>query len=195
VLHFVYNCTIRENLTPYLHFTIGGVSPVLLHEFVLWLEILFNVLIINYFCYQCYTVIITLFNMSYGRLSGERWNHFSHCEGAHQDKVFVEIVLDRTSISLFQLPCLKSMFGYSSRDFLFYKMRRGIDGATVRTILPIANYTINDLLMVISHVVSYAEEGTNGVHTHPEDENHEATSHQWSRHLMLGFPRRKERVT
>jgi hypothetical protein len=63
-------------------------------------------------------LIITF--LSYGRLTGERWSLFFNCEGAEPNKEFIEIVLDRASISLFQLLCLKAKFGYSSRDFLFY---------------------------------------------------------------------------
>jgi hypothetical protein len=43
-------------------------------------------------------------------------------------------MLDRASISLFQLLCLKAKFGYSSRDFLFYKKRCGRDVATIEAI-------------------------------------------------------------
>jgi hypothetical protein len=59
---------------------------------------------------------------------------FFPCEGAKPNKEFVEIVLDRASISLFQLICLKSKFEYSSRDFLFYKKRCGRDIATLESI-------------------------------------------------------------
>jgi hypothetical protein len=59
---------------------------------------------------------------------------FFHCEGAEPNKEFIEIVLDRASISLFQLICLKSKFGYSSRDFLFYKKRCGKDITTLESI-------------------------------------------------------------
>jgi hypothetical protein len=47
--------------------------------------------------------------------------------------------------------------------------------------------------MVISPIVLYVEEVPDGVHTYLEDMK--ATPHQWSGHLMVGFPRRKERVT
>jgi hypothetical protein len=50
-----------------------------------------------------------------------RGGAFFYCKGAESNKEFIEIVLDRASISLFQLLCLKTKFGYSSRDFLFYK--------------------------------------------------------------------------
>jgi hypothetical protein len=43
-------------------------------------------------------------------------------------------MLDRASISLFQLICSKTKFGYSSRDFLFYKKRCGRDIATLQSI-------------------------------------------------------------
>jgi hypothetical protein len=43
-------------------------------------------------------------------------------------------MLDRASISLFQLLCMKAKFGYSSRDFLFYKKRCGRDVATIEAI-------------------------------------------------------------
>jgi hypothetical protein len=59
---------------------------------------------------------------------------FFHCEGAQPNKEFIEIVLDRASISLFQLFCLKAKFGYSSRDFLFYKKQCGRDVATLEAI-------------------------------------------------------------
>jgi hypothetical protein len=59
---------------------------------------------------------------------------FFHCEGAEPNKEFIEIVLDRASISLFQLLCLKAKFGYFSRDFLFYKKRCGRDVATLAVI-------------------------------------------------------------
>jgi hypothetical protein len=72
-------------------------------------------------------VIINFFSMSHGRLTGERWSLFFHCEGVEPNKEFIEILLDRANISLFQLLCLKAKFGYSSRDFLFYKKRCGRD--------------------------------------------------------------------
>jgi hypothetical protein len=59
---------------------------------------------------------------------------FFHCEGEESNKEFIEIVLDKASISLFQLLCLKAKFGYSSRDFLFYKKRCGSDVATLEAI-------------------------------------------------------------
>jgi hypothetical protein len=77
-------------------------------------------------------LIITF--LSYGRLTGERWSLFFHCQGAEPNKEFIEIVLDRASISLFQLLCLKAKFGYFSRDFLFYKKRCGRDVATLAVI-------------------------------------------------------------
>jgi hypothetical protein len=43
-------------------------------------------------------------------------------------------MLDRASISLFWLLCLKAKFGYSTRDFLFYKKRCGRDVATLEAI-------------------------------------------------------------
>jgi hypothetical protein len=59
---------------------------------------------------------------------------FFHCEGAEPNKEFIEVVIDRASISLFQLLYLKAKFGYSSRDFLFYKKRCGRDVATLEAI-------------------------------------------------------------
>jgi hypothetical protein len=72
--------------------------------------------------------------LSYGRLTGERWSLFFHCQGAEPNKEFIEIVLDRASISLFQLLCLEAKFGYSSRDFLFYKKPCGMDVAILEAI-------------------------------------------------------------
>jgi hypothetical protein len=45
--------------------------------------------------------------------------------------------------------------------------------------------------MIISLAVSYAEEDTNGVHTHPEDENNESnpSSMKWPSHAQL--PKKK----
>jgi hypothetical protein len=45
--------------------------------------------------------------------------------------------------------------------------------------------------MVISHVVSYTEEHTYGVQTHPEDENHESnpSSREWPSHAWV--PKKK----
>jgi hypothetical protein len=57
-----------------------------------------------------------------------------HYDGVEPNKEFIEIVLDRASISLFQLLCLKANFGYSSRDFLFYMKRCGRDVATLEVI-------------------------------------------------------------
>jgi hypothetical protein len=56
---------------------------------------------------------------------------FFQCEGAEPNKEFIEIVLDRASISLFQLFFWKERFGHSSRDFLFYKKRCARDVATL----------------------------------------------------------------
>ena len=45
--------------------------------------------------------------------------------------------------------------------------------------------------MVISHAVSYKEEVPAGVHTHPEDENHESnpSSREWPSHARV--PKKK----
>jgi hypothetical protein len=40
-----------------------------------------------------------------------------------------------------------------------------------KTILPIADSTINYLLMVVLPAISYVEEDTAGVHTHPKEKN------------------------
>jgi hypothetical protein len=50
--------------------------------------------------------------------------------------------------------------------------------------------------MVISLAVSYVEEVSRWcAYTSRRQKIMKATPHQWSGHLMLNFPRRKERVT
>jgi hypothetical protein len=62
-----------------------------------------------------------------------------------------------------------------------------------KIILPIVDSNINYLLMVILPTISYVEEVSDGVHTHPEDENHESnhSSMEWPSHARL--PKKKEK--
>jgi hypothetical protein len=79
-------------------------------------------------------LVLTASDSFHGSFMGEIWTLLFECMGAPLDREFVELQLDRTYITFSNLFCLKDKFGYSVRDYLYYKKRCGRDTTSVELI-------------------------------------------------------------
>src|SRR5579883_3579262 len=59
------------------------------------------------------------------RLTGDMWTLYFHCVGAPKGQEKIELQMDRADISFYTLFRLKSRFGYTARDYIYYKQRCG----------------------------------------------------------------------
>jgi hypothetical protein len=63
------------------------------------------------------------------------WTIYFHLKGCgDEDDDFIECKIDRVNLTYPNLICFKEQFGYASRDYLYYKKRRGVDVATIEPI-------------------------------------------------------------
>ncbi len=67
-------------------------------------------------------------------MTGEMWTILFECKGAPLQREFIELVLDRAYISIFNLCVVKDKLGYSVRDSVHYKKRCGRDAASLQLI-------------------------------------------------------------
>jgi hypothetical protein len=79
-------------------------------------------------------LVLTVSNSFLGSFTGEMWTLLFECKGAPLHREFVELQLDRAYITFSNLFCLKDKFGYSVREYLYYKKRCTRDTASVELI-------------------------------------------------------------
>jgi hypothetical protein len=68
------------------------------------------------------------------RLTGDMWTLYFHCVGAPKGQEKIELQMDRADISFYTLFRLKSRFGYTARDYIYYKQRCGRTVATLQVL-------------------------------------------------------------